>query len=199
MAGRSSIERLPRPIQALVQEAIAEGATIDEIVRLIRAHGGTCSRSAVVRYVKRARERLQRWSEDRGLVDFWLKSQGERPEGGTGRLALETLRSLALRAAIALDREEAPPTADQIAPLALAMHRIEGAGKSGADRESAVARMDAGRNKTPKGGGGLSPEAVAIIRAEVEGDWHGWSPETHDEGAHRLDIDSHPMRRSGPS
>ena len=70
MAGRSSIERLPRPIQALVHEAIAEGATIDEIVRL--------------------------------------------------------------------------------------------------------------------------------IRAEVEGDWHGWTPETHDEGAHRLDIDSHPMRRSGP-
>ena len=134
MAGRSSIERLPRPIQALAQEAIAEGATIDEIVRLIRTHGGTCSRSAVVRYVKRARERLRRWSEDKGLVDFWLKSQGERPEGGTGRLALETLRSLALRAAIALDREEEAPTADQIAPLALAMHRIEGAGKSGAER-----------------------------------------------------------------
>ena len=199
MAGRSSIERLPRPIQALVHEAIAEGATIDEIVRLIRAHGGTCSRSAVVRYAKRARERLRRWSEDKGLTDFWLKSQGERPEGGTGRLALETLRSLTLRAAIALDSEEEPPTADQIAPLALVMHRIEGAGKSDAARESAVARMDGGRNKTPKGGGGLSPEAVAIIRAEVEGDWREWTPETHDEGAHRLDIDSHPMRRSGPS
>ena len=82
--------------------------------------------------------------------------------------------------------------------LALAMHRIESAGKSGAERESAAARMDAGRNKTTKGGGGLSPKAVAIIHAEVEGDWHGWTPETHDEGAHRLDIDSHPMRRSGP-
>ena len=83
--------------------------------------------------------------------------------------------------------------------LALVMHRIEGAGKSDAEREHVATRMDAGRNKTPKGGGGLSPEAVAIIRAEVEGDWHRWTPETHDEGAHRLDIDSHPMRRSGPS
>ncbi len=82
--------------------------------------------------------------------------------------------------------------------LALVMHRIEGAGKSGAERERVAARMDAGRNKTPEGGGGLPPEDVAIIRAEVEGDWHGWTPETHDEGAHRLDIDSHPMRRSGP-
>ena len=199
MAGRSSIELLPPPLLALVHEAIAEGATIDEIVRLIRAHGGVCSRSAVVRYAKRARDRLQRWSEDKGLVDFWLKSQGERPEGGTGRLALETLRSLALRAAIALDRDEEPPTADQIAPLALVMRRIEGAGKSGADRESAAARMDAGRQKAPKGGGGLSPEAAAIIRAEVEGGWQKWLPETHDVGAHRLDIHSHPMRRSGRS
>ncbi len=84
-------------------------------------------------------------------------------------------------------------------PLALATHRIEGAGKSGAECESVAARMDGGRNKTAKGGGGLSPEAVATVRAEVEGDWYGRTPETHDEGAHRLDIDSHPMRRAGPS
>ncbi|MDE2992236.1 MAG: hypothetical protein OXU21_14435 [Chloroflexota bacterium] len=42
-------------------------------------------------------------------------------------------------------------------------------------------------------------EGATIIRAEVEGEWHGWTPETHDEGAHRLDIHSYPMRRSGPS
>ena len=196
MAGRSSIERLHPALLALVHEAILEGATIDQIVERIRAHGGTCSRSAVVRYVKRARDRLRRWREDRGLADFWLKSLGERPEGGTGRLALETLRSLAMRAAIALDGEQEPPTVDQIAALALAMHRIEGAGKSDADRESATARRDAGRKKTPKGGGGLSPETVAVIRAEVEGGRRGWTSETHDVGAHRLDIDSHPMRRA---
>ena len=63
--------------------------------------------------------------------------------------------------------------------LALVMHRIKGAGKSGAERESVAARMDAGRNKTPKGGGGLSPEAVAIIRAEVEGDWYANGPRRH--------------------
>ena len=175
MAGRSSIELLPPPLLALVHEAILEGATIDEIVRLIRAHGGSCSRSAVVRYAKKARDRLRRWREDKGLADFWLKSQGERPEGGTGRLVLETLRSLALRAAIALDREEEPPTADQIAPLALVMRRIEGAGKSGADRESAAARIperkDVGRFPSAKRSGGLSPEAVAHIRAAVEGYW----------------------------
>ena len=76
------------------------------------------------------------------------------------------------------------------------MHRMEGAGKSGADRERAAARKDAGRKKTAKGGGGLSPEAVAIIRAEVESGWRRRTPETRNVGAHRLDIGSHPMRRS---
>ena len=52
MAGRSTLELLPPAILARVHKAIVEGATIDEIVRRIRANGGTCSRSAVVRYVK---------------------------------------------------------------------------------------------------------------------------------------------------
>ena len=37
MAGRSSIERLPPPLLALVHEGILEGATIDQIIGRIRA------------------------------------------------------------------------------------------------------------------------------------------------------------------
>ena len=196
MAGRSSTELLPPAVLAVVHEAIVEGATIDEIVRRIRAHGRTCSRSAVVRYVKKARERLRGWREDKGLADFWLKSLGERPEGGTGRLAVGMLRSLATRAAVALNGEEEPPTVDQVAALALAMHRIEGAGKSDAERESTTALWEAWRKRTAKGGGGSPPEAAAGIRAEAEGARHGRTPETDDGGTHRLDIHTHPMRRS---
>ena len=134
MAGRSSIERLPPAILAAVHEAIVEGATIDEIVRRIRERGGTCSRSAVVRYVKRARARLQRWREDKALAALRPDTLGARAEGGTGPLTLETLRSLAMRAAIALDDKEEPPTVDQIAALALALQRIQGACRNGADR-----------------------------------------------------------------
>ena len=78
MAGRSSIERLPPAILAAVHEAIVEGATIDEIVRRIRERGGTCSRSAVVRYVKRARARLRRWREDKALASFRPDTPGGR-------------------------------------------------------------------------------------------------------------------------
>ena len=78
MAGRSSIERLPPGILAEVHEAIREGATIDEIVRRIPAQGGTCSRSAVCRYVRRARAVLQRRREVDGLADLWLGTPGNQ-------------------------------------------------------------------------------------------------------------------------
>ena len=180
MAGRSSLELLPPPVLARVHKAIVEGATIDEIVRRIRADGGACSRSAVARYVRVARKRLRDWREDMGLADLWLASLGEQPEGGTGRYAREAVRALAMRAAGALGSKTEPPPADLIATLALALQRIESAEKSGAERESAAAR-----NPAPRGGGplagwprsaeeqkkGLSPDAVAHIRAAVEGHW----------------------------
>ena len=175
MAGRSSVELLPPPVLAQVHEAIVEGATIDEIFRRIRANGGTCSRSAVARYVRGARERLRDWREDTGLADFWLASLGERPEDGTGRYALEAVRALATRAAGDLRREKKPPPVEQIATLALALQRIESADRSGAERESAAPRKPARRAGWPRSAEeqkkGLSPDAVAHIRAAVEGHW----------------------------
>ena len=173
MAGRSSIERLPPAILAGVDEAIVGGATIDEIVRLIRAQGATRSRSAVARYVKGRRARLLAWREEKGLADFWLKSLGGEPEGATGRQALAAVRSLAMRAAGALGGEKEPPAVDQIATLALALQRIEGAGKSGAERESAAARGGTRLPGWPRSAAeqkkGLSQDAVDHLRAAVQG------------------------------
>ena len=134
MAGRSSIERLPPEILAAVHRAIREGATIDEVVRRIRARGGTCSRSAVTRYVRRTREVLRRGSAAAGLADSWLHATGGRPEDGTERSSRETLKTLALRAAVALQDSGEPPTVDQVAALVLAMRRIEDVDKTTADR-----------------------------------------------------------------
>ncbi len=175
MAGRSSIERLPPGILAEVHEAIREGATIDEITGRIRALGGTCSRSAVCRYVRRARAVLQRRREVEGIADLWLGAPGEHREGDTGQRALEVLRALAMRSALALVGGEEPPDVDRIATLALAMQRIEGAGRSGTNRESAAARSPErtgfGRFAEANQSGGISAETVAHIRAAVEGYW----------------------------
>ena len=185
MARRSSLEFLPPDTLAVVNEAIREGATIDETVKRIRAHGGSCSRSAVARYAKGARDLLRRRSEAEGLADFWLGTLGDRPEGRTGRLALETLRTVAMRAAIALEEGEESPDIEQIGALALAMRRIEGAGKSGAERQSAAAReTHAERVRATRERGGLSDETAARIRYAVMGppsNWEKRTPEADEE------------------
>ena len=175
MAGRSTVELLPPPVLTKVHQAIVEGATIDEIVRRIRANGGTCSRSAVVRYVKGERERLRAWREEQARGALWLASLGVQPEGGAGPRALEAVRALAVRAAGALGGETEPPPVDLIATLALALQRIESAGKSGAERESGAGRSAGALPGWPRSAEeqkkGLSPDAVAHIRAAVEGHW----------------------------
>lgn len=175
MAGRSSMARLPPGILADVHEAIREGATIGGITERIRSYGETCSRSAVTRYVRRTRAVLQRRREVEGRADLWLGTACGPPEGDKGRRALEALGALAMRSPLALEGGGEPPDVDQIATLALAMQRIEGGGKSGADRESAIAhnpeREDVGRFPSANRSGGLSPKTVAHIRAAVEGCW----------------------------
>ena len=181
MARRSTVELLPPPILAVVHEAIVEGATIDEVTRRMRAEGGRCSRSAVFRYVRPRREMLRRWREESALADFRRTSLGGQPEDESGRQALETLRSLAMRAATALDGEEKPPAVDQIATLALALQRIESAGRSGADRRSGAARgvtpLPGWPRSPEEQAKGLSPDAINHIRAAVEGYWGFGEPD----------------------
>ena len=167
MTGRSEVERLPARVLAEVHAAIRDRDTIDEITRRMRAQGGTCSRAAVGRYAKKNRARLQRPAED--------DDPGERPEGGSAQHALETLRGLVTRAADAVEEGKPPPDIQQIGGLALAIGRIENAGKAGAAQQKAAVREGerkaAGRHGPARQGKGLSPDTVAHIRAAVEGYW----------------------------
>ena len=61
--GRSSIKRLPSKLREAVDQAIADGATIDEITTRIRAEGEDCSRSAVGRYAKNVRDLIRQQQE----------------------------------------------------------------------------------------------------------------------------------------
>ncbi|MCY4406443.1 MAG: DUF3486 family protein, partial [Rhodospirillaceae bacterium] len=91
----------------------------------------------------------------------------ERPEGQAGLILIETLRTMALATMAHLSAREEPVSTQELARLALTLKRIEGTDKLRADREQAAKK--AARAGGPKRQGGLSPETVAIIRAEVEG------------------------------
>ena len=140
MAARSSIDQLPAEIRDAVHEAIRDGAFIDDIVARIRELGGDASRSAVGRYVKKANDLVRRQRDADRVAEIWVRELGERPEGRTGRLAIETLRTLAMHAAVDLGDREGEIDPEEIGTLALALRRIESAGKLSADRELAIRR-----------------------------------------------------------
>ena len=165
---RSSVLRLPARIREAADQAIADGATIDEITARIRAEGGTCSRSAVGRYAKDMRELIRHQQESDRRIEAWARMLGERPESRAGLVLIETLRSRALATMAHLSKREEPVSTEELARLSLVLSRIEGADKRRLERERAAAKTAAERRRA-SGQGGLSPEAVAIIRAEVEG------------------------------
>ena len=167
--GRSSIKRLPTELREAVDQAIADGATIDEITARIRAEGEDCSRSAVGRYAKNMRDLIRQQQETDRTIKAWAQALGERPEGDVGRIRIETLQSIVLDTMADLRGRDEPVPTQELARLSHILKRIESTDKLRKDRERAAekAANDADRAKR---GGGLSPEAVAIIRAEVEGD-----------------------------
>ena len=160
--------RLPATIREAANQAIADGATIDEITARIRAEGGTCSRSAVGRYAKDMRDLIRHQQESDRQVEAWVRALGERPEGQAGLILIETLRSMALTTMAHLNKREEPASTEELARLSLVLSRIESADKRRLERERAAAKAEEARRRVASQGG-LSPEVVAIIRAEVEG------------------------------
>ena len=168
MSRRSSVERLPPEVRDDIDQAIADGATIDEIVARIRALGGDCSRSAVGRYAKRVRNLIGRQREVDRFARMWLRELGERPVGQASLLVIEALRAQALLIVADLDEEEAPMAVAEIARLALALRRMESADRLRAERERTLAKA-AARSDRAGQRAGLSPHAVAAIRLAIEG------------------------------
>ena len=169
---RSSIKRLPTKLREAVDQAIADGATIDDITARIRADGEDCSRSAVGRYTKDMRDLIRQQQETDRTIKAWVDALGERPEGGAGRILIETLQAMVLATMADLRGRDEPASLQDLARLSLILKRIEATDKLRKDRERAAEKAKAEKAKSAgraKGQGGLSPEAVAIIRAEVEG------------------------------
>ena len=84
-----------------------------------------------------------------GLIDLqrevgdqaaeWAERRGPRAGDHTARLAVESVRSLLLLKVAELTERAEPPSIDEVAYLALALHRIEGANRHRLAREQQAA------------------------------------------------------------
>jgi len=136
--GRSSVERLPASVRETVDAAIARGASIDRITALIRARGGSCSRSAVGRYAKRTRDQNHRRDEAMRLLELWGRKAEAGGEDRTSLVAIQALQTLALLAVADLGTGEGRVTAEVLGQLALALRRIEITRKQGTEQGRAT-------------------------------------------------------------
>ena len=172
--GRSSLDRLPDTLREAVDQAIADGATSDEITARIRADGEDCSRSAVGRYTKTMRDLIRQQQETDRTIRAWVQELGTRPEGGAGRILIETLQSMVLATMAALNGRDEPASLQELGRLSLILRRIEGTEKLRREGERAEkaaaekAKAEKAAEKTERQGG-LSAETVFAIRRAAEG------------------------------
>ncbi|KAB7624335.1 phage protein Gp27 family protein [Alkalilimnicola sp. S0819] len=174
MARRSSIEKLDPRIREAVDRLIREDrATIDQVVEAIDKLGGEASRSAVGRYVKNAREQMERYRQAQQMAKVWVGKLEEDPEGDVGRLLSEMLRTVAFQVMGDLGGEDAGASPQDIMFLAKAIKDLAGADKTATDMRLRVRREVAAEaasvaEKTLTGQG-MSRDSIDTIKREILG------------------------------
>ena len=182
MGGGSADEPLPGAIQDAVAAAIEDGATMDEIVERVRSRGG--DRSPLIPRARRcapARPAEGRWAERMdGLIclqretdrfaEEWERTREPGAEGRSALIAIETLRTLALRTMAELSQRAEPVPTEDLARLALALHRIESADRLRIEREQAMADAAAAHDGAAARAASMThAERVETVRRALEG------------------------------
>ena len=182
MGGGAADEPLPGAIQDAVAVAIEDGATMDDIVERVRSRGGDRSPSIPrARRCARAGPAEGRWAERMdGLIclqretdrfaEEWERTREPGAEGLSALIAIETLRTLALSTMADLSQRTEPVPTEDLARLALALHRIEGADRLRIEREQAAADpADAHAGAAARAASMTHAERVETVRRALEG------------------------------
>ena len=187
MGERSLDELLPAAIQDAVTAAIEDGATMDKIVARVRSldpaalDGDRSPLMPRARRCARARPAEGRWAERMdGLIGLqretdrfaeeWERTREPGAEGLSALIAIETLRTLALRTMAELGAREEPVPTEDLGRLALALHRIESADRLRIEREQAAADAAAAHAGPAACAASMThAERVETVRRAMEG------------------------------
>ena len=182
MGGAAADEPLPGAIQDAVAVAIEDGATMDDIVERVRSRGGDRSpliprarrcagaRPAEGRRAERMDGLICLQRETHRFAEEWARAREPGAEGLSALIAIETLRTLALRTMAELGQREEPVAAEELGRLALALHRIESADRLRIEREQAAADpADAHAGAAARAARMTHAERVETVRRVFEG------------------------------
>lgn len=173
MPRRSSIRKLPDELRREVDRLLADGRhTIKEVTAHLRTLGADVSKSAVHRYS----QDFERVASDIRIAREMAVAIGREleavPDGDSGRLAIESLQALLLRARMQLAEEE-DLDMGQLAQLSKAAKDLQTALKSSVDTELKVrertAREAAAAASKVATSEGISADTVERIKASILG------------------------------
>lgn len=138
MAQVSTIEKLPPEIKSQLQQLLQDPRVTQlEVTEKINAlleeegHEERVSKSAVNRYAVRMEEVGSKLRQSREISEMFIAKVGAAPQGQTGLLINEILRTLAFEVSLKIqdanlaDPETLAATIDQLKALALATQRLE--------------------------------------------------------------------------
>lgn len=175
MSRKSSISQLPLPVRKAVDDALKTGKfTLDGLLKDLRQQFGEAelpSRSALGRYAQRFEEVGKKIRESREVAQVWADRLGKEPSGDIGKLVMELLRTMAFDVTLSMTEGESDVGAGDLGKLALAIHRLETAGRHNLEREKAM-RKAALEDAAQTAGAaakevGMSEEAIKVIRDRI--------------------------------
>ena len=170
MGERSSDEPLPAAIQDAVAAALEGGATMDEIVARVRAVEGDRPPSTAGCWAERMDGLIFLQRETDRFAEEWERTRDPRAEGLSALIAIETLRTLALRTMAELGAHEEPVPTEDLGRLALALNRIESADKLRIEREQTMADAAAAHDGAAARAASMThAERVETVRRALEG------------------------------
>lgn len=177
MPRKSSISQLDPAVRAELDRLMKDDRfTLEQIVAHLKQLGAVVSRSSLGRYHKRFEESGKKIREAREVAAIWTERLGNEPQGDIGKVVIEMLRTMAFDATMQMgqDREvETQLDGKAISTLALAMQRIEAAGKLSLDRERVLlqAAAEAAAREVDAVAadkkGGLTAEAAEEIKRRI--------------------------------
>lgn len=175
MARRSTVAALPRALLERCNALIRDGHTIEEILAALQGLGAQVSRSAVGRYVKSAREVMEKHRQAQDVARVWVDKLEAEPAGDVARLLPEMLRVVAFQSLTTMGEADKPAKPMDVMLLAKALKDIAGTTKTHLDVERQLRAMReqlktvAVEVEGAVRQAGLSEETVGQIKARILG------------------------------
>lgn len=180
MAKKSSIDTLDPAVRESLDQLLKTGRyTLDQVLEQIRAafpDAEIPSRSALGRYSQRFDEIGKHLRQSREVAKVWADRLGSEPQGDIGKMVMELLRTLAFDVTLELGEPDETGKVNldpkSISTLALAMQRLEAAGRWNIQREkemraALVDEVDAKLKAAPRK---LDAESMDLVRQAIRGD-----------------------------